>query len=258
METISQSPWASGPAEILRHALELLKTDTDTNRRLAMISIDNAVELMIKTYLGLPKRITGLSIPRRDYAAFSESFPALLDALERIAPDKLDGIDLGTIEWYHRIRNQLYHQGNGLTVERDKVEIYAEVANVLFKNLYGMRLLPRATERTDMLGRFIEQWVALERGLAALAERERIRMNLTDRQPRTALQAIQLLKSTRLFSETDVNEINRYRQIRNEVLHGGEDHRDLITPEIVERMKTFVERIPEAARASAQPMTEEQ
>jgi len=83
-----------------------------------MISIDNAVELMIKTYLGLPKRITGLSIPRKEYNDIAESFPALLDGLEKHAPDKLDGIDLGTIEWYHRLRNELYHQGNGLTVER--------------------------------------------------------------------------------------------------------------------------------------------
>ena len=60
-------PWASGPGEILRHGLALLKNDSDTNRRLAMISIDNAVELMIKTYLGLPSRITGLKITRSEY-----------------------------------------------------------------------------------------------------------------------------------------------------------------------------------------------
>ncbi|SFN90801.1 hypothetical protein SAMN05660284_02499 [Formivibrio citricus] len=82
-----------------------------------MISIDNAVELMIKTYLGLPKRITGLVITRKEFAELSEGFPSLIDGLEQHAPDKLDGIDLGTIEWYHRLRNELYHQGNGLTVE---------------------------------------------------------------------------------------------------------------------------------------------
>lgn len=60
-------PWATGPGEILRHGLKLLSNDSDVNRRLAMISIDNSVELMIKTYLGLPRRITGLTIPRREY-----------------------------------------------------------------------------------------------------------------------------------------------------------------------------------------------
>ena len=94
-----------------------------------MISVDNAVELMIKTYLGLPKRVTGLAITRKDFEEISESFPAMLDALEKYASAKLVGIDLGEIEWYHRLRNELYHQGNGLTVERDKVEIYAQLAN---------------------------------------------------------------------------------------------------------------------------------
>jgi hypothetical protein len=221
-------PWASGPAEILRHGLSLLKHDTDTNRRLAMISIDNAVELMVKTYLGLPKRVTGLSISRKEYADFSESFPALLDALERKASDKLDGIDLGTIEWYHRLRNQLYHQGNGLTVERDKAEIYAELANVLFKNLFGVRLVPHATERTDLLGQFIEQWVALERGFQALGRRDGRRYDP---------------KSSNLFSDVEVNEIYRYREIRNQVLHGHKDHRSLITPEIIRRLSGFVARL---------------
>jgi len=92
------SPWASGPGEILRHGLDLLKKDSDTNRRLAMISIDNAVELTVKTYLGLPKRVTGLPISRKEFQEISESFPAMLDALEKYAADKLTGIDLGEIE----------------------------------------------------------------------------------------------------------------------------------------------------------------
>lgn len=98
MATVPQPPWASGPAELLKHGLELLKKDTDVNRRLAMISIDNAVELMTKTYLGLPKRVTGVEISRSNFQEFSENFPKLLDALEQCANDKLDGIDLGEIE----------------------------------------------------------------------------------------------------------------------------------------------------------------
>src|SRR6266550_4608474 len=117
----AQHPWASGPYEILRHGVSLLTNDSDVNRRLAMLSIDNAVELMIKTYLGLPKRVTGLTLSRREFDEISESFPKLLDTLDQHVSAKLDGIDLGVIDWYHRLRNQLYHEGNGLTVEKDKV-----------------------------------------------------------------------------------------------------------------------------------------
>lgn len=108
---VPRAPWASGPGEILGHGLSLLKKDADANRRLAMLSIDNAVELMLKTYLGLPSRITGKTVTRRDYQEACMSFPALLDAIEHHAPEKLRGVNLAEIEWFHRLRNELYHQG---------------------------------------------------------------------------------------------------------------------------------------------------
>jgi len=36
----AQQPWATGPHEILYHAIELLRDDTDTNRRLLTLSFD--------------------------------------------------------------------------------------------------------------------------------------------------------------------------------------------------------------------------
>lgn len=71
-----------------------------------MIIVDNAVELTIKTFLGLPKRITGIQVSRAHNQEISESFPRLLDALEEFASSRLEDIDLGEIEWYHRLRNQ--------------------------------------------------------------------------------------------------------------------------------------------------------
>ena len=103
--SLLKNPWASGPGEILNHGLDLLeKADKDVNRRIAMIIIDNSVELMIKTFLNLPKRITKVDISRKDYAEIGDSFPNLLDALEKHAFDKIQDINVGEIEWYHRIR----------------------------------------------------------------------------------------------------------------------------------------------------------
>jgi len=141
----NNASWASGPGEILRHGLHLLRKDNDVNRRLAKISIDNAVELMVKTYLGLPERITGLAISRKEFQEISESFPAMLDALEQHAAPKLNGIDLGEIERYHRLRNQLYHQGNGLTVERDKVAVAKVEREPSFKVVNFGKNFPRHT-----------------------------------------------------------------------------------------------------------------
>lgn len=231
----SKLPWASGPGEILRHGLSHLKTDSDTNRRLAMISIDNAVELMIKTYLGLPKRITGLAINRKQFAEISESFPALIDGLEQFAPNKLDGIDLGTIEWYHRLRNELYHQGNGLTVERDKVEIYAELANRLFNNLFGEELIPHATPDTELLGEFLSAWVALEGGLRAWASRH----TLDGQDHASLVNNLRFLKDAGVLDKAQTEELNHFRQLRNQIVHGQVDYKQVLTKELIDSLKHY-------------------
>lgn len=235
MSKETQIPWASGPGEILRHGLDLLKRDNDTNRRLAMISIDNSVELMIKTFLGLPKRVNGLTITRKEYQEISESFPKLLDALEAHATDKLDGIDLGVIEWYHRLRNELYHQGNGLTVERDKVVIYAELANLLFKNLFGQELVNRATPQTELLGEFMEAWVSLESGLRDLANRN----SLLGTTPKGMLSVIKFLEDAALINRHEMKELREIQKIRNEIVHGVTDYKDIVTPPLVNRVKNL-------------------
>ena len=234
-------PWASGPGEILRHGLGLLRDDSDTNRRLAMIAIDNAVELTIKTYLGLPKRITGLHVPRKELNEISESFPALLDAVERYASDKLIGIDLGEIEWYHRLRNELYHQGNGLTVERDKVDVYAQLANVLFKNLFGFELVHSPAGRTRRLGDFLEAWIDLERALVSMAHDH----SPTGSQGMGMLQAARFLRGTDLVSKEDVRNFERLQQLRNKLVHGVIDDHEALTPEIISQVRNLRDKFAE-------------
>lgn len=231
-------PWASGPGEILRHGLDLLGKDSDTNRRLAMIAIDNADELMIKTYLGLPKRINGLAITRKEFKEVAESFPGLLDTLEKYGSDKLDGIDLGVIEWYHRLRNELYHQGNGLTVERDKVEIYAELANLLFRNLFGSELVEHRSVQSKLVGEFMTAWVELERGLRELANRH----SLLGTTPSRILDTMRFVQGASLIETHEMKEINKLRRIRNEVVHGAGNWQSVLTPHAIERVRYFAKR----------------
>jgi hypothetical protein len=239
----NQPLWASGSAEILKHGLELLKKDTDSNRRLAMISIDNAVELMIKTYLGLPKRVTGLSISRSEYQEFAENFTKLLDALEKYASTKLDGVDLGEIEWFHRLRNQLYHQGNGLTVERDKVEVYAELSNVLFKNLFGFRLVEPESSDTALLGEFMQAWVSFERLLTDIASMPQFEDTRTSGRVVIPMRVLEALQKEGYLSKVQFKEINNIRDIRNKVAHGVVNYKDVIEPETVKRLVSITSEL---------------
>jgi len=157
-------PWTDGPRELLQHAADHLGLGEDFDRRIAMISVDNAVELATKTYLGLPKRARGTNGPgRKELEAASESFPALLNMLDRYAADKLTGVDLGDVEWYHLLRNQLYHSGNGITVERARVEAYFQIALALFENLFGdVPLIDEGTAVHTKTGEFLQLWTRFD------------------------------------------------------------------------------------------------
>lgn len=234
---MSTPPWAAGPKEILEHGISLLRKDSDKNRRLALLSVDNAVELTIKTYLGLPKRINGLSVPRKDFAEFSESFPKLLDALEQYASDKIAGIDLGEIEWFHRLRNQLYHQGNGLTVDRDKVDIYSELAKLLFENLFEEELVFSAEDQHQLLGEFLASWVAFERLTAELSRQNADKLTTLAGRMRPPLIAMNEMLRIGVFDLSDAKEIEELRRIRNEVVHGMADYKVAVNRKVIQRLE---------------------
>ncbi len=212
----SDKPWTKGPGEILRHAFSLLEEDTDTSRRIAMILVDNSIELILKTFIGLPYRITGIRIPRKEIEEAKASFPGLLDAIEKNADSKLDGIDFGEIEWYHRLRNQLYHDGNGLTVERERVEVYAELANILFERLFGERLLDIDEDPNKKLGQFIHYWSILENTILAVADLEAGETKL-----RGVFDAIQLLLEKNMMSSYQSNKLREIQKLRNKLVHGN-------------------------------------
>ena len=222
----TQSQWASGPAEILKHAMSLLYEESETNRRLAMLLIDNAIEQIAKTYLSLPKRITGIKISRKRLQEILESFPALLDAIEELAFEKLDGVDLGAIEWYHRLRNELYHQGMGLTVERDKVDTYAELARMLFKNLFGEDLDVPLDRKAECLGLFTQGLTELESILESLAKKVAKAQNMQRTEfPDPAM----ILFNEGVISKDMYDEITYLRGIRNSFAYSETECNEVIT-----------------------------
>lgn len=238
MTKSTNPPWASGPGELLRHGIKLLQNDNDSNRRIAMICIDNSVELMMKTFLGLPKRVTTINISRKDYSEMCESFPKLLDALEQHASDKIKGIDLGEIEWFHRLRNELYHQGNGLTVERNNVEVYTEIANLLFLNLFGFRLIEEKDDKTDLLGKFMNSWIEFEvisKSMSFILD--------DDEKSRTPLDAIRYLNKNKIISDSELKKIDSIRKTRNDVVHGLQNHQKVINQQLINTLDELTELI---------------
>jgi len=157
-----ESTWVSGAIELLRHADSHLNLNTAFDKRIAFISIDNGVETMIRTYLSLPKSKSGVKVDRKELDEAGNSFPKLLALLEKYATAKLTGIDATDIEYYHRIRNTLYHEGTGLSVDDQYIMAYRGIAAVMLENLFNTKTaLPVAEDSS--LERLILNWNTIEK-----------------------------------------------------------------------------------------------
>ncbi len=165
----------------------------------------------MQTFIKLPRRLTGLDISRRERDDYCRGFPSLLDGIEEHASDKIIGLDLGEIEYFHRLRNQLYHDGNGLTPERTKVDLYAEIAQKLFEGLFETKLRVPNTGNMQQYGEFLDTWAKTEKALASVGNSKR------RHSPHLVLG--ELLAEGKISVE-DAKAIEDVRRMRNGLVHG--------------------------------------
>lgn len=131
------TPWVAGPAELLAFALDVVESDDDdVSRRVGMVLLDNAVEVMAKALLTLPTHLGGAG--RKKAAVKALGFYSALKELEAMSSSYFEGAAIAHLTYYHDIRNDLYHGDTGTTPTRDNVNRFAHVARVLFTNLYGV------------------------------------------------------------------------------------------------------------------------
>lgn len=234
--------WSSGPTEILVYGLELLRRpDSDAHRRIALILIDNAVEQGIKTYLALPRRISGLAISRKEIDEAFENFGKLLDAFEKYAPpERLARVAVDMIEYYHRLRNSIYHDGLGLTVEREKVDAYAAVAIDLFREFHGIEVGARAADPAYILATFLQEYGLLEQTLRSAASDHVI----ADR-PILLRDAVRILDGVDLLTKAQIKALSELAQERSRAVHGGAAMNEAQANKWITMMRTLREQFPD-------------
>jgi hypothetical protein len=139
-----------GPLELIRHAHGHFESDDDTDRRIALIGFDNAIEVCIDVYIRLhPKLRKGVEIRREEVDAASKNYHTKLEFLDKrlwSAPNS-PAVPIETILWYHQLRNELYHSGNGMVPERHVVEGAFEAALAVFATLFGTDPSPLVRKR---------------------------------------------------------------------------------------------------------------
>lgn len=134
-------PWAHGPLELLVHAEVHLREGNDFDRRIALISFDNAIEVAIATYLTLkPIQRRGRSYSKADVENWLTNFHTKLDFLEAevLARAATWKVDKASIIWAHDHRNEQYHGGHKGTPEKRVLGIVRSASLWVFEVLFDV------------------------------------------------------------------------------------------------------------------------
>jgi hypothetical protein len=134
-------PWANGPFELLVHAEGHLRAGDDFDRRIALISFDNAIEVAITTYLTLnPIQRAGRSYPKSDVEKWLANYHAKLEFLDQelVTRQMLWEVERSHVIWAHDHRNEQYHGGQKGTPERTVLSLVRKSALWIFAFLFDV------------------------------------------------------------------------------------------------------------------------
>lgn len=134
-------PWAVGPFEMLYHAETHFLKGEDFDRRIALISFDNAIEVAITTYLALhPIQRGERQYQRTDIETWQRNYHTKLaffyqEVGTRNLPELVEKAD---IIFYHQNRNDQYHNGGAGVPELHKLEGIRQAAIWIFSTLFDV------------------------------------------------------------------------------------------------------------------------
>jgi len=134
-------PWARGPFELILHAEEHLRKGEDFDRRIALISFDNSIEVSISTYLSLhPIQRGNKTYKRDDVEKWLYNYHTKLDFFN----EELNGrkliwdVERSHIIFAHNNRDEQYHGGSKGTPEKHVLFIVRNAALWIFSVLYDV------------------------------------------------------------------------------------------------------------------------
>lgn len=230
-----EKTWASGAVELLNHAYTHMQENSAFDKRIAFISVDNAVELMIKTYLKLPKKFFPGSKPsRKEIEQAFNSFIEHLDLVTKYDNGKLSGIDPGDIEHYHRIRNQLYHDGTGLSVDEEYLKAYFTIGILMLKNLFDVDFNKPLDEKYYSISTLIKIWNEVDKNLKDVIENHGIYEDTYKWEE---------MMQKKILDIHDISSLTNLRMKRNLIVHSD---RELSNKEIklfIDEAKLLLEKL---------------
>lgn len=132
-------PWTRKAFELLFHAESHLRGGSDYDKRLALISFDNSIEVTISSYLGLnPIQRGNRHYPNADVQNWLRNYPSKLDFFSKEIKSRglPEHRDAAHILWLHDQRNELYHGSSGGVPEITTLEDIRGTAIWVFSVLF--------------------------------------------------------------------------------------------------------------------------
>jgi hypothetical protein len=220
---IPEETWISGPLELLEHAAQHIKEGKEFDLIIALISIDNAVEIAIKIYFTINRRTLGLN--RKKFKNAKQHFPSLLDLLWEYAPDKTSEGNLDAIEYYHKIRNNLYHDPVGIITKVKIVELYFTLADNLISELFDIREEEHKeyilSDINEKFKEFLEIWDKIRTNLNNFTLTKGLVPTIT--KPYTISKILSTLVKNKKIQKDFANNIFTMFEIRNQIMHNKRD-----------------------------------
>jgi hypothetical protein len=134
-------PWVRGPFELLVHAEAHVKGGRDFDRRMAVISYDNAIEVAIHSYLNLhPIQRRNREYENDKVQIWLQNYHTKIDFfLEEVSLRELSLVcDKAEFVWYHKVRNDQYHKGEPTVPQGEDLQGIREAALWVFSVLFDI------------------------------------------------------------------------------------------------------------------------
>jgi hypothetical protein len=151
-------PWQKTAKNLIGYAQRFQKTNDEFERQVGYLLLDVGVETLFRVFVTQPGIEAKLGYTKRDKIAkgtiektniqrdeitlsgFDElAFHKLSEAVKQIAGEKVSKDDLQRVEYFHNIRNKIYHLGDGIVPTQDNFEEYSKIAQSLLKTLYDLK-----------------------------------------------------------------------------------------------------------------------
>lgn len=205
----SLKPWATRPFELITHGEIHFRRGSDYDRRLALVSFDNSVEVSITTYLTLkPIQRDGKSYPKEDVAKWLNNYHTKLDFFleENNSRGLPEHQTKDVIVWYHDQRNEQYHGGSSGVPEQNTLEGIRQAALWIFSVLFETTNVEQTLE--DELAEKAVGIPAIPEDFTVPADPTSAQANLSANQAK-ALAAASLLGQWQEGSQADVDVVRR-------------------------------------------------